>query len=299
MFSIFKKNKLIVFLFLLFCSPQIVLSYTSPPFTVSVSAFVEEHPPINNGSNGTGRPLNVITTINFSGVAYPFSKIYIFRDGKLATTTIADKNANFSASISGFITNTYNFSLYGEDSKGRKSSFFSIPIFITSGTTVNISNIYLSPTIAIDKIKIKRGDDALVFGKSNPKSEVYIFFEKGQQYIAKVIADINGDFSYNFNTTNIKIGSYQLKTKSILNNHTSSYSTLISFTVIDNENKNNETICSSYIGDLNCDNRVNLVDFSIMAYWYKKSVFPKKIDLNGDGKINLVDFSIMAFNWIE
>ncbi|MFA6385357.1 MAG: dockerin type I domain-containing protein, partial [Candidatus Paceibacterota bacterium] len=58
-----------------------------------------------------------------------------------------------------------------------------------------------------------------------------------------------------------------------------------------------ETICSFLRGDLNCDNHVNLIDFSIMAYWYKKINPPEKVDLNNDGKITLVDFSIMAFNW--
>ena len=46
----------------------------------------------------------------------------------------------------------------------------------------------------------------------------------------------------------------------------------------------------------------NLVDFSIAGFWYKKPlsvifVNTEKEKLNGDGKIDLVDFSIMAFNW--
>ena len=54
--------------------------------------------------------------------------------------------------------------------------------------------------------------------------------------------------------------------------------------------------------DLNCDKRVNLVDFSIAAYWYKRTIsaefaVKEKERLNGDGKVDLVDFSIMAFYW--
>jgi hypothetical protein len=48
---------------------------------------------------------------------------------------------------------------------------------------------------------------------------------------------------------------------------------------------------------MNNDRRVNLVDFSIAAYWYKRSSPPASVDLNGDGKVDLVDFSIMAFYW--
>ncbi|MBU2544617.1 dockerin type I repeat-containing protein, partial [Patescibacteria group bacterium] len=55
-------------------------------------------------------------------------------------------------------------------------------------------------------------------------------------------------------------------------------------------------------GDLNGDGRVNLVDFSIAAYWYKRTIsaeFAVKESerMNGDGKVDLVDFSIMAFYW--
>lgn len=49
--------------------------------------------------------------------------------------------------------------------------------------------------------------------------------------------------------------------------------------------------------DINSDHKVNLVDFSIAAYWYKRSSPPESVDLNGDKIINLVDFSIMAFYW--
>ena len=50
-------------------------------------------------------------------------------------------------------------------------------------------------------------------------------------------------------------------------------------------------------GDANGDGRVNLVDFSVAAYWYKRANPPASVDLNGDRKVDLVDFSIMAFHW--
>ena len=50
-------------------------------------------------------------------------------------------------------------------------------------------------------------------------------------------------------------------------------------------------------GDLSGDNKVNLIDFSILAYWYKRPQPLAKNDLNADGKVDLIDFSIMAFHW--
>jgi len=49
--------------------------------------------------------------------------------------------------------------------------------------------------------------------------------------------------------------------------------------------------------DLNKDGRVDLVDFSIMVFWYQKSDFPKEVDLNSDGKVDLADFSILGYYW--
>ena len=50
-------------------------------------------------------------------------------------------------------------------------------------------------------------------------------------------------------------------------------------------------------GDCNVDQKVTLVDFSVLAYWYNKKNPPKCVDTNADGIINLTDFSIMAFYW--
>ncbi|MSR85550.1 hypothetical protein EXS71_03925 [Candidatus Uhrbacteria bacterium] len=51
-------------------------------------------------------------------------------------------------------------------------------------------------------------------------------------------------------------------------------------------------------GDFNEDARVNLIDFSMAAYWYQRAgTPPAQVDLNRDGKIDLADFSIIAFYW--
>jgi hypothetical protein len=51
--------------------------------------------------------------------------------------------------------------------------------------------------------------------------------------------------------------------------------------------------------DLNCDGYVDIVDFSIMYYWFDKSNPPQRVDLSKDGKVDIYDFSIMAYYWHE
>ena len=48
---------------------------------------------------------------------------------------------------------------------------------------------------------------------------------------------------------------------------------------------------------MSCDKKVNLIDFSIVAFWYKKNGAPQQFDFNNDGKVTIVDFSIMAYYW--
>lgn len=50
------------------------------------------------------------------------------------------------------------------------------------------------------------------------------------------------------------------------------------------------------IGDLNCDSRVDLVDFSILLYNWGVPKNPIA-DLNNDGQVDLVDFSILLYWW--
>ena len=53
------------------------------------------------------------------------------------------------------------------------------------------------------------------------------------------------------------------------------------------------------IGDFNNDNLCNIVDFSIMLYYFDKPIdIAKPYDLNNDGKLNIVDVLILLFYWV-
>jgi hypothetical protein len=51
--------------------------------------------------------------------------------------------------------------------------------------------------------------------------------------------------------------------------------------------------------DLNRDGKVNLVDFSILLFWWNTNggTSDPSADINGDGRVSLTDFSILLFNW--
>ena len=51
--------------------------------------------------------------------------------------------------------------------------------------------------------------------------------------------------------------------------------------------------------DLNQDGSVNLIDFSILLFWWNSDggASNPPADINRDGRVSLTDFSIMIFNW--
>ena len=272
------------------------------PLSVRQPITPPQTPPSGGGGGGGGGGGNTVTTqVVFSGRAYPLSKVVILKDGQTAITTIAGLDATFNVSLSNLSAGNYNFDVYGEDSQGRRSNSFSFPVTITSGATANVSGIFLSPTIDVDKTEVKKGDTLTIFGQSAPTSDINIVINSETELFAKTKADKNGVYLYNLDTSPLEIGEHSTKSKSTLDGLITSYGLAANFKVGTKSVTKTSTKCSTK-GDLNNDCKVNLVDFSIAAYWYKRSLSDifkniEKAQLNGDGKITLVDFSIMAYYW--
>lgn len=258
--------------------------------------------PASGGGGGGGYvPPAAETKVIFFGRAYPKSAITLLKDAQIAATTIAGADANFQISVSGLSTGNYIFSVYSEDNKGLRSSLLTFPISVTYGAATNVSGIFIAPTIDIDKSEVKRGDNIVIFGQSVPNSEITISVNSNEEFFAKTSADKNGVYLHNYDTAPLETGRHFTKSKAALGPEISSFSKAIGFdigakTIIKKEARQNLK------GDLSGDSKVNLVDFSIAAYWHKRPVSAEfgakeKELLNGDGRIDLIDFSIMAYYW--
>jgi hypothetical protein len=253
-------------------------------------------PPPGGGGGVAYIPPPVITQVIFSGRAYPKSTVTLLKDAQIAATTIAGADANFQMSISGLSAGNYIFAIYSEDSKGIRSSLLTFPVSVTSGATSFVSGIFIAPTIAVDKSEVKRGDNIAIFGQSVPSAEITISVSSEEEFFNKVQADKEGVYLHNFDSSVLEMGQHFTKSKATKDGAISSFSKAVSFFV---GTKNIAAELPKVItkGDMNNDRRVNLIDFSIAAYWYKRPSPPASVDLNGDGKIDLVDFSIMAYYW--
>lgn len=256
----------------------------------------------SGGGGGGGGYVAPATSAIFEGRAYPKSVVTLLKDAQVAATTVADADANFQISISGLVGGNYIFSVYSEDGQGIRSSLLTFPVSITSGATTKVSGIFIAPTIATDKSEVKRGDNIVIFGQSTPESEVTISVNSDEEFFNKVKADAGGAYLYNFDTSALTADWHYAKSKAALNGEISSYSKTVSFNVGAKTVSAQPSAKCPAKADLNNDCRVNLVDFSIAAYWYKRTISAEfaakeKERLNGDGKVDLIDFSIMAFYW--
>ena len=106
---------------------------------------------------------------------------------------------------------------------------------------------------------------------------------------------------YNFDTSVLEKGQHYTKSKAALNGDITDFGKEIGF-IVGNNNIYIGSSKKSLKADVNYDLKVNLVDFSIAAYWYKRGLSESfktiEIDkLNGDGKVDLVDFSILAVSY--
>ena len=250
------------------------------------------------GGGGGSIPPASSTAVNFSGKAYPKSVVTILKDAQIVTTVAAGTDANFSTLITSLSAGNYIFSVYSEDKDGRRSGLLTFPVSVTAGATTNISGIFLAPTIAVDKKEVKRGDNIAIFGQSAIQSDIIISVNSEEEFFAKTISDKDGIYLYNFDTSVLEYGSHNTKSKASIGNQlVSGFSPLINFKVSTQNIPAQLPPQAPAKGDLDTNSRVNLVDFSIVAYWYKKSNPPVKVDLNNDRVVNLIDFSIMAFYW--
>jgi len=271
------------------CKIETTTTTTSPPSTTSTT--------LGGGGGGGGGYTPPETKVTFTGKAYPKSTVTLLKDAQIVATTIAGSDANFQISLSNITGGNYIFSVYSEDDKGNRSSLLTFPLSVTQGVTTNASGIFIAPTIDVDKSEVKKGDNISIFGQSVPQSDIVISINSDEEFFAKTISDKNGIYLYNFDTSMIDYGTHYTKSKASVGNQLlSNWSYLVNFKVGD-KTVLKESQKTAIKADMNNDKRVNLVDFSILAYWYKRPSPPQNVDLNGDGKVDLVDFSIMAYYW--
>lgn len=243
-----------------------------------------------SGNSGTAEAI-------FKGTAYPGSLVTLLKDGEAIAEIPASPDANFEISLSGMSSGRYIFVLVARDENGITSVTRTFKVTLSSGVTALITGIFIPPTIGLDKSEVKRGDVVTFYGQTSPASQVNLVIHSDTELVKKVAASQTGSWLYRLDSLELEFGDHSARARSSQKGDVTDYSKILAFKV--GTTTTSGEAPSSKKSDFNNDGHVNLVDFSIAAFWYKRPLAAeaKHLDLNADGVVNLVDFSIMAYNW--
>lgn len=291
--SMIKIGKVLIYILFLFfyvfgnimpARGDISISVTIPgPSPTPVPVFP-------GGGGGGGNPLlSNPAKVIFRGMAYPGAHITILKNSYVAGTVTASATGDFNFALTGLPQGLWSFGFFAEDTEGRKSVTMSFSTNILGGTDTVISGIFISPTISLSGIAAKKGDDMDIYGQAYPASEVNLFVASPVAYVKKTSTDAAGKWKYVLKTDELEAGVHTARAKAIIvSGDQSSFSEEMVFKLIDS--------CQG--ADLNFDGKINLVDFSILLYFWKQEK-PSNIcsDINSDRSVDLTDFSIMMYWW--
>ncbi|MCH8244392.1 hypothetical protein IIB97_00705, partial [Patescibacteria group bacterium] len=136
------------------------------------------------------------------------------------------------------------------------------------------------------------------FGQSVPKAAIAILIKTPtKEFFVQTSADQQGKYRYDLDTLPLEFGEYFATAVASLEGSFSGIESAAVNFIVATETILEDPIVCAFKGDLNGDCAVNLIDFSILIFWFDRFNVPLKVDLNGDGKADLVDFSIMAYYW--
>lgn len=249
-------------------------------------------PPSGGGSGGSTGNLAV------SGFGPPSGIATIVLNGSTIATEPIDPTGNFYALLTNLPTGNSRLSIYATDRHGRNSAWYDTRTTIINGQQQSITDALLPPTLTLDPKVLSRGTDIVVTGSTYPHSHIQIDSTAGGPKNIQLTTSSNTewDFSTTLPTHTLPPGSYLLSATATVNNQTSNKSLPAQFW-LDVPPDLPPQAGIGYCGDYNRDNKINIIDFSILIYWFGKDTVPADVDCNKDSIADLVDFSILVYYW--
>jgi len=247
----------------------------------------------SGGGGGSTREQNK-TQISVSGYGYPSVSINILLDTKNVGTIRTNATGGFEFTTDAS-PGTATMGFWSIDVANTRSITLNTTFDVTQGAITNISGIILPPTIRLSSQRVNPGDTVTISGQATPSAIIELHINNSE-IVERTTADTEGLWSIVFNTSRLKVAEHTLRARSItgtppLTSESSFSSTLQLFVGVDGQ--------VTTPSDLNRDGKVNLIDFSIMIFWWGSAGgnSDPKADINGNGKVGIEDFSILLFNW--
>ncbi len=247
----------------------------------------------NSNSGGSNEQLGD-TQVSIQGKAYPNVTVTILIDGESVGTVRTNSRGEFLFNVE-TDPGTSSFSFWANDTAGTRSATVSTTFDVTQGAVTNLSGILIPPTIRAGNVTLNPGDLLLLTGQTIPNVTVEVSVDNGKK-ILTTASDASGAWSVQFDTRGISIDTHTVKARFITGTNAlkteSTYGTALSlFIGVAGKATSNS--------DLNRDGKVNLIDFSILIFWWSSTGGNSNppADINQNGRVGLEDFSILLFNW--
>lgn len=234
------------------------------------------------------------TLISITGLSYPGRTINILLDTENVGSVRAGNDGRFEFSTDAD-PGTASLGFWATDGAGTRSITFNTTFDVTQGAVTNISGIILPPTIRVANQNVNPGDQVTVSGQSVPNAQIELHLNNREQVLTTTAA-ADGNWSILLNTASLRAAEYTLKARSITGTGTlkseSGFSSALQL-FVGVEGK------ATRPSDLNRDSKVNLIDFSILIFWWGTNGGNSNppADINGNGRVSIEDFSILLFNW--
>ena len=235
--------------------------------------------------------------VTITGFTSPRSAVTFLVDGKIAKAATAGANGEYTVILDLIARGAYTFGVYSTDPARIKSSTFSTSFTVTGARASNLSNILIPPSILVTPDPAAPPAPVTISGYTLPNATVTIENEKEGSAVSRKVftttSNGSGAWSVSVDTNGFSNGNYKVRAKAT---QTSGLSTNFSnYTIYGVGQAATRTLNT----DLNRDGKVNLVDFSILLFWWGTAGGDSNppADINADTKVNLTDFSILLFNW--
>ena len=278
------------------CSAQCISEAATPPSGGGTP--VNGSPTFGGVPASGGTPGSISSVIDtkvvLRGKAYPNSTVSVLLDGNVIGTTNADNSAEFLYSTTEVTPGTATFGFRATDGGGNESLMTSVVFEVVQSAVTTVANIFLPPTIALSDNQIPPGEPLTISGYSVPQADLITeIHAEGSDAVDTLTAEVDqaGVWALQVDTASLAVGFHAAKSFFELDDASKSgFGRALSFYIGNGAPPDGEAST-----DINGDNKVNLVDFSIfLTTWGTDDI---RNDFNGDGTVNLADFSILLFNW--
>jgi hypothetical protein len=235
--------------------------------------------------------------VTITGFTAPRSAVTFLVDGKIAKTATAGGNGEYTVILDLIARGAYTFGVYSTDAARIKSSTFSTSFTVTGARASNLSNIIIPPSILVNPDPATAGAPLTISGYTIPNATVTIENERegsaASRRVLTALSNSSGAYTVSVDTGGFTNGTYKVRAKAVqASGLQTNFSNYTLYGVGQAANRPLNT-------DLNRDGKVNLVDFSILLFWWGTAGGDSNppADINSDARVNLTDFSILLFNW--